>query len=51
VHADREPTGACVEIVAGERALPTRIELAAGIERQGVSGNDHALAQQGEDLW
>jgi hypothetical protein len=50
VDADREPTGAGVEIVAGERALPARIEPAAGIERERVRRDDDALAERGEHL-
>ena len=50
VDADREPTGAGIEIVASERTLPPRIELAFCIERQRMRRYDDALAQQREHL-
>ena len=50
VDADREPARAGIEIVAGQRPLPPRIELALGIERQRMRRNDDALAQQRQHL-
>jgi hypothetical protein len=50
VHADREPARAGIEIIAGERALAPRIELAIAVERERMRRNHHALAQRGEHL-
>ena len=50
VNADREPARAGIEIIAGERALPLRIELALRIQRQRMRRYDDALAQQREHL-
>jgi len=50
VDADREPAGAGIEIIAGERALAAGIELAIRRERERMGGDDHALAQRGEHL-
>ena len=46
MHADREPAGAGVEIVARERALAAGVELAAGIERERMRRDHGALAQR-----
>jgi hypothetical protein len=50
VDTDREPAGASVEIVARQRALPARVELAAGVERERMRRDRHAPAQRGEHL-
>jgi hypothetical protein len=50
VHADREPARARVEIIARERALAARVELAPSVEREQMRGDHHALAQRGEYL-
>jgi hypothetical protein len=50
VDADREPARAGVEIVAGERALAARVELAISVERERMRRYHHALAQRGEHL-
>ena len=50
VDADREPAGAGVEVVAGERALAASVEPAIGIERQRMRRDHRALAQRGEYL-
>ena len=49
-YVPKLPPGAGVEIIAGECALPPRIELALRIEGQGMRRYDHALAQQREHL-
>ena len=46
MDADREPAGAGIEIVAGERALAARVELAVGVERERMGGDHDALAQR-----
>ena len=48
VDADRQPTGAGVEIVARERALASRVEPAIGVEGERMRRDHHALAQRGE---
>ena len=50
VHADREAAGAGVEIVAGERALAARVELAVGVERERMRRDHGAAAQRRQDL-
>ena len=45
MNADRETTGSGVDVVAAERPLPPPVEAAVAIERQGMRGNDRALAQ------
>ena len=46
VDADREPTGAGVEVVTGERALAHRVELARRVERERMRRNRDAAAQR-----
>ena len=46
VDADREPAGAGVEVVAGERALAPRVELARRIKRERMRRNGDAAAQR-----
>ena len=50
VDADGQPARAGVEVVASERALAARVELAIGIERERMRRHHHALAQRGEHL-
>src|SRR5262249_10806011 len=50
VDADRESACAGVEIVAGERALAARVELAISVECERMRRYHHALAQRGEHL-
>jgi hypothetical protein len=45
MHADRQPTGTGIEIIAAERALPPRIELPLRVKRQRMRRNDDAAAQ------
>ena len=42
VHADREPAGAGIEIVAGERTLAPRVELAGAVKRKRMGRNRQA---------
>ena len=46
VHADREPAGAGVDVVARQRALMAGIELALGVERQRMRGEYRAVGDQ-----
>ena len=50
MDADREPAGAGVDVVAGERALAARVEVPIRIERERVGGNDGAGPEHGEDV-
>src|SRR5581483_7699633 len=46
VDADREPTGAGIDVVTRQRALMHMIELAVGIEREWMRGQHRALGDQ-----
>ena len=48
VDADRQAAGAGVEIVARQRALAPRIELALGVKRERMRWNDNAATQRVE---
>ena len=50
VDADREPAGAGVEVVAGQRALAAGVELALGIERERMRRDHDAPAQRRQHL-
>ena len=46
VDADGEPAGAGVDVVAGERPLPLRIQSALGVERERMRRDHHALGER-----
>ena len=46
VDADGKPAGTGVDIVAGKRPLPLRIETAVGIERERMRRDHHALRER-----
>ena len=46
VDADREPAGAGVDVVAGERPLPLRVQPALGVERERMRRDHHALGER-----
>jgi NitT/TauT family transport system substrate-binding protein len=46
MHADRQPTGACIEIIAAERTLPPRIEFPLRVERERMRRYSDAAAQR-----
>src|SRR5690606_2877379 len=48
MYADGEAARACIEVVARQRPLPTRVETALGVERLGMGGNDRALLENCE---
>ena len=50
VHADREPAGAGIDVIARKRALRGAIELTPFVERQGVRGDHGPAAQDGQDV-
>ena len=47
VDADREPAGAGIDVVAGERPLPLRIQPALGVERERMGRDHHAPRERG----
>ena len=50
VHADGQPAGAGIDVVAGQGALRPAVELPLLVERQGVGRQHGAAAQDGEDI-
>ena len=46
MDADGQPAGAGVDVVAGERPLPLRIQPALGVEGERVRRDHHALGQR-----
>ena len=50
VHADREPAGAGIDVVARKGALRGAVELAPLVERQRVRGDNRPAAQDGQDV-
>ena len=50
MHADRQPAGAGVDVVARQRPLRGGIELALLVERQGMGGDHRAPAQDGQHV-
>ncbi len=50
VDADGQAADAGIEVVAAERSLAAEVDLAFGVERQGMGRNDAALPQHLHDL-
>ena len=50
VHADRQPAGAGVEVIATERTLAAPVEPSLRIKRQRMGGNDASPTQDCEDV-
>jgi len=50
MHTDGETAGTRIDVLAGKRALRVSVELALGIERQGMRGKHRAAPEHGEHL-
>ena len=46
MDADREPAGAGIDVVAGERPLPLGVQQAPGIERERMGRDHHAACER-----
>ena len=50
MHADGQPAGAGIDVVARQRALRLAVELALLVERQGMRRQHGAAAQDGQNV-
>ena len=50
VDTNGDAAGTSIDIVSRQSLLSSGVELAAAVKRERMGGNDHALAQQSENI-